>query len=111
VLEDSFAKKIIPKVHSYVFADVLNVSSHTSSPIWNQDKEFNNFKEEYNQRMDEIPKSSHVAEKEDENSKLQEENFSLLYTPYEDILSNKFQNEIEETPPNTQEDFSLVIND
>jgi hypothetical protein len=25
VLEDSFAKKFIPKVHSYVFVDVLNV--------------------------------------------------------------------------------------
>jgi hypothetical protein len=45
------------------------------------------------------------------NSKLQEENFSLLYTPYEDISSNKFENEIEESPPNTQEDFILVIDD
>jgi hypothetical protein len=52
-----------------------------------------------------------VAENENENSKLQEENFSLSYTPYEDILSNKFENEIEEPPPNTQEYFSLVIDD
>jgi hypothetical protein len=40
-----------------------------------------------------------------------EENFSLLYTPYEDILNNKFENEIEEPPPNTQEDSNLVIDD
>jgi hypothetical protein len=34
VLEDSFAEKFIPKVHSYFFADDLNVSTHPSSPIW-----------------------------------------------------------------------------
>jgi hypothetical protein len=55
--------------------------------------------------------SSHVVEDKDENFKLQEENSSLLYTPYEDISSNKFENEIEEAPPNTQENFSLVIDD
>ena len=61
--------------------------------------------------MDKISKTSHVAEEEDENSKLQEENSSLLYAPYEDISSTKFENEIEEPPPNTQEYFSLVIDD
>jgi hypothetical protein len=61
--------------------------------------------------VDEIFKSSHVAEDEDENSKLQEENFSLIYTPYEDISSSKFENEIEEPPTNTQEYFNLVIYD
>jgi hypothetical protein len=111
VLEGSFAEKFIPKVHSYLFTDVLNVASHPSSPIWKKDDKVTNFKEESNQRVDEISKSSHVAKKEDENSKLQEENFSLLYTPYEDISSSKFENEIEEPQPNTQEDFSLVIND
>jgi hypothetical protein len=30
------------------------------------------------------------------------EYFSLSYNPYEDISSNKFENEIEEPPPNTQ---------
>jgi hypothetical protein len=59
--------------------------------------------------VDEISKSSHVAEKEDENSKLQEDNSSLLYTPYEEIFSSKFENEIEEPPPNTQEDLIIVI--
>jgi hypothetical protein len=101
VLEDSFVEKFIPKVHSYVFVDVLNVVSHPSSPIWKQDNEVTNFEEESNQRVDEISKSSHVVEEEDENSKLQEENSSLLYTPYEDISSNKFENEIEEPPPKT----------
>jgi hypothetical protein len=56
--------------------------------------------------LDEISKSSHVVEYEDENSNLQEENFILLYTSYEYISSNKFENKIEEPPPNTQEYFS-----
>jgi hypothetical protein len=111
VLEDSFEEKFIPKVHSYVFVDVLNVVSHPSSPIWKKDNKVTNFKEKYNQRVDEISNSSHVAEKEDENSKLQEENFSLLYTPYENISSSKFENEIEKPPPNAQEDFIIVIDD
>jgi hypothetical protein len=111
VLEDSFAEKFIPKVHSYVFVDVLNVVSHPPSPIWKQDNEVTNFEEESNQILDEISKSSHVVEDEDENSKLQEENFSLLYTPYEDISSNKFENEIKEPPPNTREDFILATED
>jgi hypothetical protein len=34
------------------------------------------------------------------------EYFILSYTPYEDLSSNKFENEIEEPPPNAQEDFS-----
>jgi hypothetical protein len=34
------------------------------------------------------------------------EDFILSYTPYEDLSSNKFENEIEEPPPNAQEDFS-----
>jgi hypothetical protein len=61
--------------------------------------------------VDGIFKSSHVAKDEDENSKLQEETFSFLYTPYEDISSSKFENEIEEPPSNKKEDFFLVIND
>jgi hypothetical protein len=111
VLEDSFAENFIPKVHSYVFDDFLNVIAHPSSPIWNKDNEVTNFEQEYNQRVDEISKSSHVVEEEYEISKLQEENFILQYTPYEDISSNKFENEIEDPPPNTKEDFSIVIDD
>jgi hypothetical protein len=109
VLEDSFAENFIPKVHSYVFAYVLNVFAHPSSPIWKQDNKTPNFEEESNQRVDEIFKSSHVVEDEDETSKLQEENFILLYTPYEDISSNKFEDE--KPPPNIQEDFILVIDE
>jgi hypothetical protein len=111
VLEDSFVENFIPKVHSYVFVDALNVATHPPSPIWKKDNEVTNFKEESNQRVDEISKTSHVVEEEDENSKLQEKKISLLYTPYEDISSNGFENEIEEPPPNTQEDFNLVIDD
>jgi hypothetical protein len=111
VLENSFAKKFIPRVHSYVFVDAFNVVSHPPSPIWMQDNEVTNFEEESNQILDEFSKSSHIVEDEDENSNLQEENFSLLYTPYEDISSNKFDNEIKEPPPNAQEDFILAIDD
>jgi hypothetical protein len=82
VLEDSFAEKFIPKVNSYVFADVLNVVSHPSSSIWKKDNEMPNFEEESNKKVDEIFKSSHVAKDEDETSKLQEQNFNLPYTPY-----------------------------
>ena len=98
-------------MHSYGFVGFLNVVSHLSSPIWNQDNKTPNFEEETNQRVDGFFNSCHVAKDEDETSKLQEENFSLLYTPYEDISSSKFENEIEEPPPNTQEDSRLVIND
>jgi hypothetical protein len=83
VLEDSFAEKFIPKVHSYVFVDALNVVAHPPSPIWKQDNKVTNFEEESNQRLDEISKSCYVDEDEDENSNLQEENFSLSY---EDIF-------------------------
>ena len=38
-----------------------------------------------------------------------EENFNLLYLPYEDISNKKFENEIEEPAPNTQENSILVI--
>jgi hypothetical protein len=62
----------IPKVNSYIFVDVLNIVSHPSSPMWNQDNKMTNFEEQSNQRVDEIFKSIHVAEDEDENSKLQE---------------------------------------
>jgi hypothetical protein len=43
VLEDSFTKNFIPKMHSYVFVDSLNVASHPPSPIWKQDNEVTNF--------------------------------------------------------------------
>jgi hypothetical protein len=52
VLEDSFAESFIPRVHSYVFSDALNVVAHPPSPIWNQDNEVTNFEEESNQRLE-----------------------------------------------------------
>jgi hypothetical protein len=88
-------------MHSYVFVDFLNVVSHPPSPIRKQDNEVTNFEEEYNQRWDEIFKSSHVVEEEDGNSTLQEENCSLLYTPYEYLSSKQIENEIKDTSPNT----------
>jgi hypothetical protein len=92
------------------FSNALNVVAHPSSPIWKKYKKMPNF-EESNQRGDEIIDSSHVVEDEDETFKLQEENFSLLYTPYEDISSRKFENEIQKPPPNIKEYFILVIDD
>jgi hypothetical protein len=70
-----------------------------------------NFEEESNKRLDEFFESSHIAENEDENSNLQEENFSLLYTPYEDLSSRKFEIEIKEPSPNASEYFNLSIDD
>jgi hypothetical protein len=61
--------------------------------------------------LHDFSESSHIIEDEDDNSNLQEENFSLLYTPYEDISSNKFENEIEEYSPNAWEYFILTIED
>jgi hypothetical protein len=34
------------------------------------------------------------------------QDLSFSYTPYEDISSSKFESEIEEPPPNAQENFS-----
>jgi hypothetical protein len=36
------------------------------------------------------------------------EDFIPSHTSYEDISSNKFENEIKEPPPNAQEDFNLA---
>ena len=111
VLEDSFAEKFIPKVHSYVFFDALNVASYPPSPIWTQENEMNDLEEEYNQIIEDLFESSHMAENENKISDLKEKDLNLSYTPYEYILNNKFENEIEDPPLNTQEDLILVIDD
>jgi hypothetical protein len=59
--------------------------SHPPSSLWTQANEMINFEEESNKGLEEFFEPSHVAEDEYENTKLQEENSSLLYTPYEDI--------------------------
>jgi hypothetical protein len=87
----------------------VEIFSHPPSPIWTQENEMNDLEEESNQTLEYFSESSHMDENENTNYDLQEQEFSLSYTPYEDILNNKFENEIEEPPPNTQEDFSLVI--
>jgi hypothetical protein len=87
-----------------------------------------NMQEEFSQNKEELVEENNFENKEDSHCIEEEhfqdianetiilnvekkENFSLLYTPYEDISNNKFENEIEEPPPNTQEDSSLVIDD
>jgi hypothetical protein len=111
VLENSFAENFIPRAHSYVFVDAFNVVSHPPSPKWMQENEMTNFEEESNQILDGFYESSHIAGNEDEKSNLKEENFILLYTPYEDISRNKFENEIKEPPPNGKEYFILATDD
>jgi hypothetical protein len=50
--------------------------------------------------------SSRIAKTEKNNSNLQEKYFSLSYTPYENISSNKFENKFEKPPPNSQQYFN-----
>jgi hypothetical protein len=61
--------------------------------------------------LDGFSGSSHITEDEDENSNLQEENFNLLYMPYEDLSRTKFENEIKEPTPNEKKYFRVVIDD
>jgi hypothetical protein len=106
VLETSFAEKFIPRMHSYALSNFFNVVSHPPSPMWTQDHEVNDSEENSNQRLENFSESSHPAKNENQNSNLQEKYFSLSYTPYEDSSCNKFEIEIEDPPPNAQEDFS-----
>jgi hypothetical protein len=108
VLETSFAEKFIPRMHSYALFDSFNVFAHPPSPIWTQDNEVNDLEEKSNQRLKNFS-SIHIAENENENSNFQVQDFSLSYTPYEDSSSNKFENEIEEPPPNAQEDLANIL--
>jgi hypothetical protein len=96
-LQDSFAENLIPKVHSYVFIDASNVVAHSPSPIWTEENEMNDLEEESNQTLEYFSESSHMVEKEYKNY---EQDFILSYTPYEYILKNMSENEIEEPPPN-----------
>jgi hypothetical protein len=105
VLETSFAKKFIPRMHSYSISDSFNGVSHPPSPIWTQDNEVDDLEEKSNQRMENVS-SSHISENKNENSNFQVQDFSLSYTPYEDSSCNKFEIEIEEPPPNAQVDFN-----
>jgi hypothetical protein len=95
VLEDSFAENFIPKVHSYDFVDVLNVASQPSSPMWTQNDEMIDSEEEYHETLQYFSKSKLAAENEGKNSKDQEKDINISYTPYEE--------EIKESPPNMQE--------
>jgi hypothetical protein len=108
-LENSSAKNFIPIVHSYVFSDAFNVATHPPSPIWTQENEVTDLEKEYNQILEYFFESIHMAENENKNSNLQEENFILSYTPYEDLSSNKFENDIDESPPNEKKYFSQHI--
>ena len=53
--------------------------------------------------------SSHTAKNENKDYDLQMQYFSFSYTPCEDISRNKFENEIDEFPPNAQKDFNQHV--
>jgi hypothetical protein len=97
MLETSFSKTFIP--------NVINVVAHPPYPIWTQNNEVNDLEEKSNERMG-IFSSIYIVENENENSNLQDHDFSLSYTPYEEILNRKIKSEIEEPPPNEKEDSS-----
>jgi hypothetical protein len=105
LFETSFVENFIPRMNSYDLSDSFNVISHPPSPIWTQENEVNDLEEKTNQRMEKIY-SNHIAENKNENSNFQVQYFSLSYTPYEDSSFSKFENEIEDPPPNAQVDFS-----
>jgi hypothetical protein len=71
VLETSFAKNYIPRVHPYAIYDVFNVIFHPPSPIWMQDNEVSDLEEKSNQRLENFSESSHIVETENENFNLQ----------------------------------------
>ena len=93
-LEDSFAENFIPKVHSYVFVDVLNVVSHPPSPTWTKNDEINDSEEGYHETLQDFFESNLAAENEGNNSKDQEKHTNISYTPYEE--------EIKKYPSNMQ---------
>jgi hypothetical protein len=89
-------------MQSYALSNSLNVVGHPPSSIWKQDNEVNDLEEKSNQRLEYFSESSHTTENENENFNLQEQGFNLSYTPYEDLSSNKFENEIEEPSSNAK---------
>ena len=76
----------IPKVHSYVFANVLNVDAHPPSPTWTQKDEMNDSKEQYHETLQYFSESNIVVENEGKNSKDQENDINISYTPYEEEI-------------------------
>jgi hypothetical protein len=44
-------RNFISKVHSYVFANFLNVVAHPPSPTWTQKDEMNGSKKEYHETL------------------------------------------------------------
>jgi hypothetical protein len=67
-------------------------------PHGHKKDEMNDSEEEYHETLQDFSESNLVAENEGMNSKDQEKDISLSYTPYEE--------EIKESPPNMQEEFS-----
>jgi len=53
--------------------------------------------------LEDFSDSSHISGIENENSNFQVQYLSFSYTPYEDISRSKFENEIDESPPNAQD--------
>jgi hypothetical protein len=98
VLETLFSENFIP--------NFFNVVSHPPSPIWTKDNEETDLEEKPNKILEYFFESIHTTETKNNNSNLQVQDFNFSCTPYEDILRNNFENEIEDPPKNSQEYFS-----
>jgi hypothetical protein len=83
VLENLFIGELIPYF-----------VSHPPSPTWTQKYEMNDSEEEYHETLQDFFESNLVDENEGKNSKDQEKDINISYTPYEE--------EIKESPPNMQ---------
>jgi hypothetical protein len=103
VLETSFVEKSSQECTHIPFL-VFSMLFPTHPLQYGQDNEVCNLEEKCNQRMKK--NFNHTIENENKDSNLQVQDLSFSYTPYEDISSSKFENEIEESPPNAQQDFS-----
>lgn len=63
--------------------------------------------EEFNQRLIFFfSESNHLVESENGKIDIQVQDFDFSYTQYENILSNKYEIEVEESPPNAKKYFS-----
>ena len=92
-------------MHPHGLAGGSNEDSHPSSPMKMQDHEKRYLKEESNQRLELFSESNNIVESKNENFDAQLKDLNFSYPQYKNILSHKFDNEIEESPPNAQKYF------
>jgi hypothetical protein len=108
VLETSFVEKYIPRVHSYALSDAFNVVSHPPSLISTQDNGVSDLEEKSNQRMKK-KFNAHIAKNENKDSNFQIKILASHILHMRIFQEHKFENEIDESPPNEQQDFSQHV--